>query len=85
MKHIRLHWKALSAASLIAIFAFILVLKTNDMGYTRDESFYFRFATVYQDWFAELGNENPSGQVDALQRGNVAKTWRQNFEHPPLV
>ena len=85
MKHLRLHWKALSAASLMALFAFILVLKTNDMGYTRDESFYFRFATVYQDWFAELGNENPSGQVDALQRGNVAKTWRQNFEHPPLV
>jgi 4-amino-4-deoxy-L-arabinose transferase-like glycosyltransferase len=55
------------------------------MGYTRDESFYFRFATVYQDWFAELDEKNDAGEIVALKRGPLLKTWRQNFEHPPLV
>ena len=76
-------------AVVLAISSFFLVLMTSDMGYSRDESFYFRFAEVYQDWFVDVSDAEgapPSGEsLDPLSREGILKTWRQNHEHPPLV
>ncbi len=57
------------------------------MGFARDESFYFRYSHIYQDWFSRVahrtGDEAP-GQ-GPLDRADVLATWRENFEHPPLM
>ncbi len=69
------------AASLLAISAFLLVLGTNRMGFTRDESFYFRFAEVYQNWLHDRAQDADRAE----SRQALLRTWSQNFEHPPLV
>lgn len=60
-----------------------LIVATNDMGFVRDEAFYFEYAERYQDWFVrvEQGGEE---RKKALSRGEILETWRGNSEHPPL-
>ncbi len=57
------------------------------MGFARDESFYFRYSHIYQDWFSRVAHR--TGQEAAgqgpLERADVLATWRENFEHPPLM
>ncbi len=56
------------------------------MGYTRDESFYFQYAESYRDWLTRLEEaDEAAGVREVLGRGEVLKTWRGNFEHPPLM
>ncbi len=64
------------------------------MGFTRDESFYFRYAETYQGWFERVlayeGEPAPEGAPvhagDApLDKRDTLRTWRENFEHPPLM
>ncbi len=63
--------------------AVAFVVATNDMGFVRDEAFYFAHAETYQDWFVrvEKGGESRS---KALERDEILDTWRNNPEHPPL-
>ena len=64
---------------------------TSVMGYTRDESFYFKYATVYQNWFHRVAHrdEAPASPDDLgggpLGKRDVLGTWRENFEHPSLM
>ena len=42
----------------VALFVatFGLLFATQDMGFTRDESFYFGYSETYQDWFARAAD-----------------------------
>ena len=76
---------ALVAAGLLVV-SLVLLLATMRMGYTRDESFYFQYAESYRDWLTRLEQADTPGAVKrVLGRGEVLKTWRGNFEHPPLM
>ncbi len=73
----------LAVAAVLFVGATVAVAATNDMGFVRDEAFYFRHSETYQDWFTEVlkgGKERDK----ALTRAEIARTWRNNAEHPPL-
>ncbi len=62
------------------------LMATNDMGFTRDESFYFHYGESYQGWFTRLGRAETPEEVRAvMSRDGVVPTWSGNFEHPPLM
>ena len=72
----------------IALFAatVALLLATLEMGFTRDESFYFRYARDYARWFYRLGEaDQAAARHEVLGREQVVETWQGNFEHPPLM
>ncbi len=69
-------------ASVLAAGYFIVLLATaGDLGYARDEGFYFDAAEVYARWFDLLFREPGL----ALSRDAVDEHWRVNHEHPALV
>lgn len=64
----------------------VAVMSTTDMGFTRDEVFYFRYSKTYLDWFVELNRAGASEERrELLSRKSVKQTWRKNFEHPPMM
>ncbi len=70
----------------LAALYFVALMATLDIGYTRDEGFYFRYARVYQDWFTDVERDlDKEGPNLSLQRDAVVNAWTQNFEHPPLM
>ncbi|MEC8025152.1 MAG: glycosyltransferase family 39 protein [Myxococcota bacterium] len=75
------------AAAVLFFICMAILLATSSMGTTRDESFYFRYSSIYQDWFERLaGDTDATGPVDSpMGRKDVSRTWSQNFEHPPLM
>ncbi len=70
---------SLLVATLMAALSFGVIMSTNDMGYSRDESFYFQNAEIYQEWFDVLNSDK------AFQREEILRIWKHNAEHPPLV
>lgn len=76
-------WLDAAIALLLFVSATAVLVVTNDMGFVRDEAFYFRHAEGYQEWFVdvEAGGEK---RAKALSRDRTLATWRQNSEHPPL-
>lgn len=58
-----------------------LLHTAQNLGYARDEGFYFHAARTYGKWF-ELLFDNPSL---ALERRNIDRYWRVNHEHPALI
>ncbi|MGM0576326.1 MAG: ArnT family glycosyltransferase [Myxococcota bacterium] len=63
-----------------------VLLSTLDVGVTRDESFYFRYARSYAEWFTHLEEAEGEAEVhDVMGRDAVVRTWIGNFEHPPLM
>ncbi len=73
----------LGIALVLWLAATLLIVMTNDMGFVRDEAFYFGHAETYQDWFVKVETGGKSRQ-DALERKAILDTWRANSEHPPL-
>lgn len=72
------------AAVLLGTFA--LLMATLDMGFTRDESFYFHAAYEYIGWFGELWDNLLAGNLaESFTKANVDKHWGYNPEHPVLV
>lgn len=61
----------------------LVIVTTNDMGFVRDEAFYFGHAEGYQNWFVKLEAGGDKRQ-QALTRQEISDTWRANAEHPPL-
>lgn len=60
----------------------VLLLNTVDnLGYARDEGFYFQAARSYGAWF-ELLFKDPT---TALTRASVDRYWAANNEHPALM
>ncbi|MRG90684.1 ArnT family glycosyltransferase [Polyangium spumosum] len=78
----KLTWKDdLIAALLAALAMAVLVATVGDLGYARDEGFYFHAADSYRRWF-ELLFSNPAA---ALEPTAIDSAWRVNNEHPGLI
>lgn len=69
------------AAALFGGYLMWLLYTALDLGYARDEGFYFHAARTYGKWF-ELLLENPER---ALTPKLVDQYWRENHEHPALM
>ena len=71
----------LIAFSLAATYVLLLVATTRNLGYARDEGFYFHAASDYKKWFDILFTD----PRQALQQETVDRFWRTNHEHPAFV
>ena len=71
----------LTGFGLATAYVYVLLGTVQDLGYARDEGFYFRAAHSYASWF-ELLLHDPRA---ALQREAVEAAWAANHEHPALV
>ena len=71
----------LVALGLGGLYVALLLLSVDDLGYARDEGFYFDAARSYQAWF-ELLLKDPDV---ALQRANLDRYWDANHLHPVLA
>jgi len=73
---------ALIALALFGASAAVLAM-TDDMGFVRDEAFYFAHAETYQDWQVriEAGGDE---RKNAMKRKEILDVWHNNSEHPPL-
>ncbi|MCB9739058.1 MAG: glycosyltransferase family 39 protein [Deltaproteobacteria bacterium] len=92
MDHIRRRWMGIgrrhrwfdaAVAVLLAGAALLALLATDQMGFARDEAFYFGHAETYQNWQVEVEAGGRRREA-ALQRDEILRVWRQNSEHPPL-
>ncbi|MFU8806903.1 MAG: ArnT family glycosyltransferase, partial [Bradymonadaceae bacterium] len=73
-------------ASALFIGATALFLSTMQMGFTRDEGFYFHAAGQYIGWFEDLWANLHSGALaESFTQANVDKHWGYNPEHPVLM
>ena len=59
----------------------VLLATASDIGFARDEGFYFTASRSYQRWFDELF-ENPA---KAFTRESIDRHWKYNHEHPALM
>ncbi len=59
----------------------ILVATASEIGFARDEGFYFRASRGYQKWFDVLGEDSSK----ALEEKTVGRHWSYNHEHPALM
>lgn len=59
----------------------LLIRTARNLGYARDEGFYFDAARAYARWF-ELLVRDPGA---ALTRGAIDAAWSVNHEHPALM
>ena len=75
-------WADTAIALLLATGYVALLLSTvTDLGYARDEGFYFSAARHYERWF-ELLLSDPE---QALTRASIDHHWTANHEHPALI
>jgi 4-amino-4-deoxy-L-arabinose transferase-like glycosyltransferase len=73
-------WADVGIATVVAIcFGLVLLGTLDDLGYARDEGFYFHAARRYEAWFTLLLQDSGA----ALQR--VDEFWATNHEHPALI
>lgn len=59
----------------------LLLCTVNDLGYARDEGFYFQAARSYESWFELLGSDFRR----ALDPAVIDRYWGVNHEHPALI
>jgi 4-amino-4-deoxy-L-arabinose transferase-like glycosyltransferase len=71
----------LIAFVLAAGYVALLLSTVKNLGYARDEGFYFHAAGDYKHWFDTLFTD-PSL---ALEQDTVDRYWRTNHEHPAFV
>lgn len=72
--------------ALIFLGTLTLLLSTTQMGFTRDESFYFHAAYDYVQWFEGLWDNLRAGKVGlSFTREVVDRHWSYNPEHPVLM
>lgn len=74
-------WPHAVGAVLCLGYVFLLARTAHNLGFARDEGFYFRASTEYARWF-ELLVRN---RTEALTRGAVDRYWSINHEHPALM
>ncbi len=67
------------ALAIAAAYLCLLLGSVDDLGYARDEGFYFHAASVYQRWL-ELLWQDPGAAF-----ARVDEHWRINAEHPALI
>lgn len=68
-------------AVLATVYLVWLVSTATDLGYSRDEGFYFAAADSYRGWFKVLFSD----PARAFEQGTVDRYWRANNEHPAFV
>jgi hypothetical protein len=68
-------------AALAVVYLVVLVKTAHNLGYARDEGFYFRAASSYAAWFEQLLRDPAA----AFHRATVDSYWSNNHEHPALV
>lgn len=86
----RLHHLSRGRVRLMAAAVFVVttavLMATLDMGFSRDESFYFGYSEAYQNWFVAAEQAKTPEEVDEVfGRDKVIDAWEGNFEHPPLM
>ena len=69
------------AFGLGALYVVLLLRTVGDLGYARDEGFYFQAAQSYGRWFDALWHAPKA----ALAQRAVDAAWATNHEHPALV
>lgn len=75
-----------AVAGLIFVGSLAVLLATTDIGFTRDEGFYFRAASLYVGWFEELWANLQAGDLAAsFSRESIDQHWSYNPEHPVLM
>ncbi len=67
--------------ALVVGYVVLLLATVENLGYARDEGFYFQAAASYEQWFDLLARDPAA----ALQRENVDRYWAANHEHPALM
>jgi hypothetical protein len=72
---------ALIAVAFAAAYVALLLSTVGDLGYARDEGFYFVAANRYAAWFQQLF----AGPRAALDQKVVDAAWSMNHEHPSLI
>lgn len=71
----------LIAFALAAGYVALLLATVRNLGYARDEGFYFHAASDYKKWFDILFTD----PAQAVQQDTVERFWRSNHEHPAFV
>ncbi len=59
----------------------LLLATTSDLGYARDEGFYFHASRTYGDWLLALFDD----RAGALRQEVIDAHFQVNAEHPPLM
>jgi 4-amino-4-deoxy-L-arabinose transferase-like glycosyltransferase len=71
-----------ACAAALGLGYLVLLLSTvRDLGYARDEGFYFQAARSYEAWFDLLHTDF----ARALEPSTVDRYWAVNHEHPALI
>jgi hypothetical protein len=78
----RIGWRDHAIGAALGISYVVVLLATaGSIGFTRDESFYFRAATQYFGWWSMLMSHGR----EALAQGAIDGPWSDNHEHPALM
>lgn len=74
-------------ALIIALIYIITLLATSrDIGFVRDEGYYFKAAEQYNGWFGELWDNLKKGRpLASFTKANIDKYFSYNHEHPALM
>lgn len=75
----------LLAAALAVAYFLVLLATAWDVGFTRDEGYYFRAAGLYLGWFERLGQGLQRGDLSAFRDDVIVRYWSYNAEHPALL
>ena len=82
----------LAATRLSGPFSFFVLtvvcvgLTSSDIGYTRDEGYYFKAGRDYFGWFQSLWHNWLSGNfLKPFEKATIDRHWSYNHEHPVLV
>lgn len=74
-------WDFAVCAALALAYLTLLLSTVHDLGYARDEGFYFQAARSYESWFELLATDFSRAMEPAI----VDRYWSANHEHPALM
>jgi 4-amino-4-deoxy-L-arabinose transferase-like glycosyltransferase len=74
-------WDLALGAGLCVGYLALLLTTVKDLGYARDEGFYFQAARSYEAWFELLRSD----WARALAPATIDRYWAVNHEHPALM
>jgi hypothetical protein len=74
-------WDVAVCVGLAGSYLALLLATVHDLGYARDEGFYFQAARSYEAWFELLRTDFAA----ALEPAVIDRYWSANHEHPALM
>lgn len=76
----------LIALIIAVIYIIILIATSKDIGFVRDEGYYFKAAELYNGWFVELWENIKHGRpLASFTKANIDRYFDYNHEHPALM